>query len=230
MDLEVRSSAVKLQEFDGRELTTELLRGVQNALSGSDVDPQQRDAFMPSTSWDQPRFFRVFGTIKTGVAGTLVNVAPRRMRDGRIPPPAATLHVAILERMIVKVAIRNVRARDAQGTMRFHAKRPCDPAKEVAQMNAIWTPQTNIAFELVQSSDLDVDHTDPKTQEELGKAYGLKGPATFSRKARSGPTRTRDGSRGTRFRARTSPSSSCTSSTRAATLCMEEGATRRTAR
>ena len=47
-------------------------------------------------------------------------------------------------------------------------------------MNAIWTPQTNIAFELVPSSDLEVDHNDPKTQEELTKAYGLKTPATFA--------------------------------------------------
>ena len=64
--------------------------------------------------------------------------------------------------------------------MRFHAKRPCDPAKEVAQMNAIWTPQTNIAFELIPSSDIDVDHNDPTTREELTKAYGLKTAATFA--------------------------------------------------
>ena len=41
-------------------------------------------------------------------------------------------------------------------------------------------PQTNIVFELVPSTDLDVDHNDPKTREELEKAYGMKTPATFS--------------------------------------------------
>jgi hypothetical protein len=51
MDVEVQNSPIKLQEFDGRELTTLLLRGVQNALSQPDVDPQQRDAFMPATGW-----------------------------------------------------------------------------------------------------------------------------------------------------------------------------------
>jgi len=176
MDLDVRSSAVKFQEFEGFELTTELLRGVKDELSRPDVDPQQRDAFMPDMSWDQPRFFRVLGTISTGLAGTLVNVVPRGMRGGQAPQPAAKLQVAVLERMIVKVAIRNVRARDAQGNMRFHAQRPCDPATQVAQMNAIWTPQTNIVFELVKSSDVDVDDRNPKTQEEIGKAYGLTGP------------------------------------------------------
>jgi hypothetical protein len=176
MDLDVRSSAVKFQEFEGRELTTEMLRGVKDELSKPGVDPQQRDAFMPDMNWDKPRFFRVLGTISTGAAGTLVNVVPRRMQGGYAPQPAAKLQVAVLEKITVKVAIRNVRARDAQGSMRFHAKRPCDPAREVAQMNAIWTPQTNIVFELVKSSDLDVDDRNPKTQEELGKAYGLKGP------------------------------------------------------
>ncbi len=61
-------------------------------------------------------------------------------------------------KMVITVGIRNVRARDAQGKMRFHAKRPCDPAKSVARMNSIWKPQTNIVFELVPSTGLDVDH------------------------------------------------------------------------
>jgi hypothetical protein len=174
--LDIRNATVKLQEFQGRELTTELLRGVQDALSKPDVDPQQRDAFMPDTSWDQPRFFRILGVIKTGFPGTAVNVVPLRTRGG---PAPVKLQVAVVERIAIKVAIRNVRARDEQGRMRYHAKRPCDPAKEVAQMNAIWTPQTNVAFELVPSGDLDVDQNDPKTQAELVKAYGLKSPATF---------------------------------------------------
>lgn len=177
MDLAVQNSVIRLQEFDGQELTTELLRGVQDALSKPDVDPQQRDAFMPSINWQKPRFFRVLGTIKTGFPGTPVTVLPRRVNGSM---PSATLQVAVVDRIVIKVAIRNVRARDAQGKMRYHAKRPCDPAREVAQMNAIWTPQTNIVFELVRSGDVDVDQTDPKTQEALTKAYGMKDAATFA--------------------------------------------------
>ena len=40
-----------------------------------------------------------------------------------MPAAAATLQVAVVDQIVVKVAIRNVRARDAQGTMRYHAKR-----------------------------------------------------------------------------------------------------------
>ena len=180
MDLAVQSPAIRFEEFDGHELTTELLRGVQKALSEPGVDPQQRDTFMPTTTWDRPRFFRVRGTIKTGFPGTLVNVVPRSARGGRMPATAIGLQVAVVDRIVLKVAIRNVRARDAQGRMRFHAKRPCDPLKELEKMNAIWRPQTNIFFELVPSSDVDVDDRDAKTQEELRVAYGMKIPPTFA--------------------------------------------------
>ena len=135
---------------------------------------------MPNTVWQNPRFFRVLGTFKTGFPGTLLTVVPQAVR-GRIGSGAATkLRVAVLDKMVIKVGIRNVRARDAQGTMRYHAKQPCDPVGEVALMNDIWTPQTNVVFELVPSSDVEVDHNDAKTREELTKAYGMKIPATFT--------------------------------------------------
>lgn len=176
MDVAVQPSGLKVMEFDGRELTTEMLKGIQTALSKPDVDPQQRDAFLPDIGWQKPRFFRIRGTSATGFPGTSVHVFARSNRGARI---AATLQVAVVDRLVVNVGIRNVRARDAQGRMRYHARRPCDPAKEVAQMNAIWTPQTNVVFQLVPSTDVDVDHNDPQTQMELGKAYGLKDPTTL---------------------------------------------------
>ena len=43
-----------------------MLQGIQKELSKPGVDQQQRDAFMPSTGWQAPRFFRVSGAIKTG--------------------------------------------------------------------------------------------------------------------------------------------------------------------
>lgn len=176
MDLKVQAanSAITLQEYDGRELTTQLLRHVQDGLSESHVDRAQRAAYMPSTTWHKPRFFRVLGTSKTGFPGTFVQAVPRSMPGRRAPSPVATLQVAVVDRMVFKVAIRNVRARDQQGNVRFHAKQPCDPTAEVANMNAIWTPQTNIVFELVESTDLVVDHNDRETQEELRKLHGLK--------------------------------------------------------
>jgi hypothetical protein len=175
LNLVLQQSQLNLQEFEGYELTTRMLQDVRKALSKPGVDSQQRDAFMPSTDWRRPRFFRILGTITTGFPGLLVNAVPRGGAS-----PAATLRVAVVDRLVAKVAIRNVRARDAQGNMRYHARRPCDPAHEVAQMNAIWRPQTNIVFELVPSPDLDVDHTDPKTREELRIAYGMKDAPTFA--------------------------------------------------
>jgi hypothetical protein len=178
MDLQFQPGVIVLQEFEGLELSRQLLQGVQAALNEPGVDPQQKAAFMPTNGWRRPRFFRVRGTITTGFPGKTVHVSSRV--HGRTVPNAAALQVAIVDRIVVKVAIRHVRARDAHGTMRYHANRPCDPAGVVANMNAIWTPQTNIAFELVPSTNLDVDDRDAKTQEELGKAYGLKGAATFA--------------------------------------------------
>jgi len=175
MDLRVQSTPVNVQEFNGYDLTIQMLQGIQEELRKPGVDPQQRDAFMPSTGWQKPRFFRILGTIKTGFPGTTVNLVPRTGGTA-----GATLQVAVVDQMVVKVAIRNVRARDAQGHMRFHAKRPCDPATEVARMNAIWRPQTNVVFELVASTDVEVDATNPKTAEELKGAYGIKTPPSFA--------------------------------------------------
>jgi len=176
MDLRVQNTAMNVQEFNGYDLTTQMLQGIQEELTKPGVDPQQRDAFMPSMGWQKPRFFRILGTIKTGFPGTTVNVAPRTGGSAA----GATLQVAVVDQMVVKVAIRNVRARDAQGHVRFHAKRPCDPATEVARMNAIWRPQTNIVFELVPSADVEVDSTNPRTAEELQGAYGTKTPPSFA--------------------------------------------------
>jgi hypothetical protein len=76
--------------------------------------------------------------------------------------------------MTFKIAIRNVRARDEQDTLRYRATQPCDARKELANMNLVWTPQTNVSFDLISSEDVTIDHDDKSTQEDLRKAYGLK--------------------------------------------------------
>ena len=175
VNLEFKNSPLTIHEYDGA-LAASLLEGVRDELSRPDADPQQRDAFMPNLAWQKPKFFRILGTLKTGFPGTFLRVGPKGVHGGT---PSATLQVAVVPQMVCKVAIRNVRARDAQGVMRYHAKRPANPEREVANMNAIWRPQTNILFELVPSTDLDVDDTDQKTARQLGIAYGMKIPATF---------------------------------------------------
>jgi hypothetical protein len=175
MDVTVHSAKLTVHEYEGKELTTRMLSDIRDELSKADVDPQQRLAFMPDTTWRSPRFFRVLGTVKTGFPGTFVDVVPKAT-PGRV---ISRLQVAVVDRQVVKVAIRHVRARDAHGHLRLHGKRPGDATSIVAQMNFVWRPQTNIVFELVDSSDVVVDHNDPNTRRELTAAYGMKSAATF---------------------------------------------------
>jgi hypothetical protein len=181
MDLSIQAPpSIDIMDFDrDGQQTTSLLGGVRDALMKPGVDSQFRDAYMPTDwrRWNKPRLLRIFGKIPTGFPGLTVRAVPKRRAQGL----GAELKVAVVDRMIIKVAIRNVTARDQQGSMRYHANRPCHPETEVANMNAVWTPQTNIEFELVPSTDLVVDNDDPETEKELRKAYGMQptGPKPF---------------------------------------------------
>jgi hypothetical protein len=181
LDLTLQSGVLKTSEYDGA-LARDLLLYVKEDLSKPGVDPQERDANMPFLGWQKPRFFRILGSHATGFPGILVQAVSRSNgRRGASSAAGAKLYVAVVDRQTIYVAIRNVKARDANGQFQYHAKQPCNPDREVAQMNAIWTPQTNIKFELVKSEDVIVDDTDPATQKELSEAYGMKtvGTATF---------------------------------------------------
>ena len=92
MDVAVQPSGLKVMEFDGRELTAEMLKSIQTALSKPDVDPQQRDAFLPDIGWQKPRFFRIRGTSATGFPGTSVHVFARSNRGARIASARANVH------------------------------------------------------------------------------------------------------------------------------------------
>src|SRR5262249_7101518 len=75
VDLRPQPSTISLLEFEGLELNRQLLQGVQAALNEPGVDSQQKAAFMPSTGWRSPRFFRIRGTITTGFPGKVVHLA-----------------------------------------------------------------------------------------------------------------------------------------------------------
>ena len=180
MKMEVASNhdGIKLEEFDGKDIVRQLV-DLNNALYQPDVDKLFREAFLPTAVFlYKPRYYRVHGKGLTGPAGAEVKAQPVPVPGRRAPSIGATLLVLCLDTMPVKVAIRNVKARDEQGNIRFHARMPCDPKKEVADMNAVWTPQANIKFELVASTDLLIDHNDEATQAELKKGYGLKDSST----------------------------------------------------
>jgi hypothetical protein len=70
------------------------------------------------------------------------------------PDPA--LDVAVLRQRKVKLSIRPVQVRGPQGGLVFHSKTPFDFKAMVEQMNFIWTPQANVAFELVSSDPVQI--------------------------------------------------------------------------
>jgi hypothetical protein len=181
--VEVRSShrAVRVEEIDGTDIRRKLI-DTNIAVNQPDVDSLYKEAMLPTSMfwYNKPRFFRVSGnTVPLGFSsakekafsGALVQAFSGRKVE-------ATLRVVVLDTMTVRVAIRNVQVPDGGGGFRFHSRRPCDPQNELTMMNAVWTPQANLAFELVSSEPALVDDRDAGTRAELGKAFGLRDPDT----------------------------------------------------
>jgi hypothetical protein len=83
--------------------------------------------------------------------------------------PAPALDVAVLRRRKVKLSIRPVQVRGPQGGLVFHSKKPFDTKAMVEQMNFIWTPQANVAFELVSSDPVQI-----VDEAEIAKILDLK--------------------------------------------------------
>jgi hypothetical protein len=97
------------------------------------------------------RYFRISGNAPIG---------PRRVQVKAVAPgsskPQAVLDVAVLRKRKVKLSIRPVQVLDPQGGLVFHSKKPFDIKEMVEQMNAIWTPQANVALELVSSNPVQI--------------------------------------------------------------------------
>jgi hypothetical protein len=58
----------------------------------------------------------------------------------------AKIRVVVLDLMHVKLAFGNVVVPGEDGRPVYHADNPSNPQQEVDQMNAIWTPQTQITI------------------------------------------------------------------------------------
>jgi hypothetical protein len=120
-------------------------------------------AFRPAALGDS-RYFKISGAVATGAAPIQV----KAVRSGQSKPDVI-LDVAVLRRRKVKLSIRPVQVRGPNGALVFHSKKPFDVADMVSTMNDIWTPQANLAFELVSSNPA------PLTDEEqIAKAYDQK--------------------------------------------------------
>ena len=138
------NAALEIKEIDGAEIRTRVMQA-RNTFSEPDIDSQLRAASLPATFTGEARFFKIKGLGKIGFPGVAVNA---RSANKWIE---ATLYVAVLPEIKIKVAFRNVMVPGSGGAPAFHAKNPCNDQPELLTMNNIWRPQANIHFERVPS-------------------------------------------------------------------------------
>jgi hypothetical protein len=167
--LKVRSShhAVDVEELDSTEVVKKTIE-LNNSLHQPGIDSQFKESMLPGLFHGDARFFKIYGKKKAvGFPGIDVVAWTGKKAE-------AKLKVVVLTDMKIKIAIRNVMVPNADGVMIYHARSIIDPQLETIIMNGVWTPQTNIAFKLIQSEPLRIDDRQRSFKEELGKAYDIK--------------------------------------------------------
>jgi hypothetical protein len=161
------NKGIDIEELRDPTLIIQQKNNLRNFLAQPGVDSQMRDGLMPDILYGQPRFFKIYGKTLIPPPGALVQASSARKVE-------AKLEVVVFDRKFVKLSIRNVQVFDRKsGNKVFHAKKPVDPQKEWAAMNAIWTPQTVMAFDLISSDPVFIDDRVTSTREELAKAFKL---------------------------------------------------------
>jgi hypothetical protein len=170
--LKTTNGSIKWEELDGDEIRRKLI-DTNIALSQPGVDPQFKAEMMPtSLFWYQkPRFFKIHGKALVGFPGALVQAVSSR-------GVVATLTVVVVDTLPVKIAFGELYVPDENGNWKRHSKTPIDPTKEIASMNAVWGPQANIRFDLVQNGTVPVriDDRQKQVKEELASAVGRNDP------------------------------------------------------
>ena len=105
--------------------------------------------------------FHVKGNRVGGASGTVLNAV--NTKGTRKVETSMT--AVVLGKKPVKIAIRPVKVRDEKGNWVFHATNQFDEEDLRSQMNAIWTPQSNVEFNLVSKEPLLLD--DPELSKEI---------------------------------------------------------------
>jgi hypothetical protein len=158
---------IKIEEI-GDTAVIKLARLYLNfKLAGQDVDSQFRDSYMPHILSSKARFFKIHGKALVGAPGAVVQASSGRKVE-------AKLRVVVFDLMKIKLAIGNVTVPNENGRPVYHADKPCDPQKECDQMNAIWTPQTQMAFDLISSDPIFLDDREKSIREDIGQALGIR--------------------------------------------------------
>ena len=139
------------------------------------LDKQAAEALAPDLWTGQARFFEVSATGRIDKPGVAVSFHGGSSRDKN-----GTLQVVAGDKLVFRLAIRNIKVVEMDGTPRTHSTKPGNANEELAVINAVWTPQTNIAFELVSETAVTIDLRQQDTREALGKAYGTSASSNDS--------------------------------------------------
>ena len=170
-----RHSAIKVTEILDPQALIAIRNDFHNTLMQPGVDEKLRSGFMPDivfSSRGPTRYFSVEGGALVGPPATFIDAKSK----GRSTKDDTMLQVVVVKEKKIKLAIRNlqVAASDTGTALVNHANKPSVPEKDVASMNAVWTPQANIVFDLVSSDPLVIDDRLEAIRKELSKAFGLK--------------------------------------------------------
>ena len=98
------------------------------------------------------RVFRISSKSVFGASGSMVDAVVTGTSKVQ-----KKLRVIVLGKRVIKLAIRPVMVRDAQAAWVTHSQKPFDAKHLVAMMNKVWTPQSNVVFELVSSDPVQFD-------------------------------------------------------------------------
>jgi hypothetical protein len=161
------NSAVVVEEPD----PTDIIRtrnDRQVELSQPGVDGAVKAAYMPHGFYGDTSYFRLHGKRPLGFPGATLEIFAGGKATGQ------KMSAVVLDKLPVKIAIQNLQVYDSSGALVNHAQKPTDPKRELDMINSIWTPQTQIAFELVTAPPSIVDDRDPKTKKLIADAYGVK--------------------------------------------------------
>jgi hypothetical protein len=147
-----------------RTLNIEELSPIPSVIAIALLSPSNLAGLLKPGALADARYFRISG--KAPIGPRIAQVKAVAVGKSR---PEAVLDVAVLKQRKVKLSIRPVQVRSAQGGVVFHSKKPFDTKAMVEEMNSIWTPQANVAFELVSSDPAQI--TD---EAEIAKILDLK--------------------------------------------------------
>jgi hypothetical protein len=91
----------------------------------------------------------------------------------------------------IDLAIVNLQVPNTAGAWVNQATRPSVPDVDLASINSVWTPQTNIKFNLAAAPPVRIDDRDVDTQKEFQDAFDLR-PDTIMQFAKVDPEKMQD--------------------------------------